>query len=283
MNYYRRYVGDYLRDTARLTLLEHGAYTLLMDYYYADERALPADKDEIYLMVRAMTPADRKAVDKVLSTYFTLEADGFHQSRIDEELARAHDASETARKAGEKGAASRWGKQSPRRTNGGSDGGGHSEPYDDSHNGSDGAGDSGANGEAMAESIATRGGDPTTNHQPPPPNLQPPVLPTGSTSRATPKRRAAPKRPLPEDFAVSPRVEAWAAQKGFGRLAEHLDAFRAKCVAHGYAYADWDAAFMEAIREDWAGLRGTRRGAGGRSRSQVIEEFVTLGGGDAAH
>lgn len=29
----------------------------------------------------------------------------------------------------------------------------------------------------------------------------------------------------------------------------------AKAKARGYAYADWDAALMEAIRQDWAGLR----------------------------
>ncbi len=31
--------------------------------------------------------------------------------------------------------------------------------------------------------------------------------------------------------------------------------FKAKCRANGYKYVDWDAAFMEAIRGDWAELR----------------------------
>src|SRR5688572_21744205 len=87
MNYYRRYVGDYLRDTARLSMLEHGAYNLLLDYYYADERPLPLDRQELYLMVRAMRPEDRKAVDKVLSLFFTEHADGYHQKRVDHEIA----------------------------------------------------------------------------------------------------------------------------------------------------------------------------------------------------
>jgi hypothetical protein len=45
--------------------------------------------------------------------------------------------------------------------------------------------------------------------------------------------------------------------KGFSLLDEHLEAFKAKCAAKGYSYADWDAAFQEAVRQDWAGLRKT--------------------------
>lgn len=72
------------------------------------------------------------------------------------------------------------------------------------------------------------------------------------------RKRAArsPKTSMPEDFTVSPRVQEWAKDKGFDRLSEHLEAFRAKVKAKGYTYADWDSAFMEAIREDWAKLRG---------------------------
>lgn len=83
--------------------------------------------------------------------------------------------------------------------------------------------------------------EPSLNHQEPPERVQ---------------RRSgkAAKRPLPDGFGVSPRVEAWAMQHGHGRLPEHLEAFKLKCQANGYAYADWDAAFMTAIRDDWAGL-----------------------------
>jgi uncharacterized protein YdaU (DUF1376 family) len=86
VNYYRRYSGDYLRDTARLSMVEHGAYSLMLDYYYSDERPLPLDRDELYLMLRAMKPGDRAAVDKVLSLYFTKQADGWHQKRCDHEI-----------------------------------------------------------------------------------------------------------------------------------------------------------------------------------------------------
>ena len=103
MKYYRRYVGDYLRDTARLSMMEHGAYTLLLDYYYADEKPLPTDKNELYTMVRAMTPADRKAVDKVLSLYFISTGDGHRNARADREMEKAQPAIEAARVNGKRG------------------------------------------------------------------------------------------------------------------------------------------------------------------------------------
>lgn len=71
-----------------------------------------------------------------------------------------------------------------------------------------------------------------------------------------PKNRKPIKTLMPDDFGVSERVKSWAAEKGHGRLAEHLESFRSKCAAKGYAYVDWDEAFMNAIRDDWAKLRG---------------------------
>ena len=63
------------------------------------------------------------------------------------------------------------------------------------------------------------------------------------------------KTPLPENFTISPAVKEWAAKKGHDRLDEHLEAFKRKVAMKGYEYIDWDSAFMEAVREDWAKLR----------------------------
>lgn len=87
---------------------------------------------------------------------------------------------------------------------------------------------------------------PSMNHQ------EPPVKKRERAKRATP---APTKCSVPDGFGVSSAVQAWAASKGFHQLPEHLEAFVGKCKAKGYQYADWDAAFMEAIRKDWAGLR----------------------------
>jgi len=81
-----------------------------------------------------------------------------------------------------------------------------------------------------------------------------------------PAAAPTPKKPkgktgLPADFAISDAVRAWADERKFGQLEQHLEAFKRKAKAKGYTYVDWDSAFMEAIREDWAKLRG--RGANG--------------------
>jgi hypothetical protein len=71
-----------------------------------------------------------------------------------------------------------------------------------------------------------------------------------------PKARKPQKTPLPDEFGISERVSEWAAAKGYGQLHDHLEAFKRKARAKAYSYASWDEAFMEAIREDWAKLRG---------------------------
>lgn len=75
--------------------------------------------------------------------------------------------------------------------------------------------------------------------------------------RPAPQKRAKrkDKTPLADDFAISDRVKAWAAEKGFDRLDQHLESFVSKCRAKGYAYVDWDEAFMNAVRENWAKLQ----------------------------
>jgi hypothetical protein len=86
-------------------------------------------------------------------------------------------------------------------------------------------------------------GEPSVNHQEPP------------KREKQRRKRATAKHTLPDGFSVSPKVEAWAAKAGHGNLQAHLEAFVLKAAAKGYTYADWDAAFMSAIRSDWAGIR----------------------------
>lgn len=84
------------------------------------------------------------------------------------------------------------------------------------------------------------------------------------------KRGSRPQKvPLPEDFGISDRVRQWAADKGHERLSEHLESFVGKAKKQGYVYADWDEAFMEAVRKDWAGLRDQRGGESAQGRKRV--------------
>jgi hypothetical protein len=82
------------------------------------------------------------------------------------------------------------------------------------------------------------------------------ATPDKPPSPPAPRRPKAVKTVMPADFGVSEKVRTWAAKKGFVRLDEHLEAFKRKAAAKAYVYADWDSAFMEAVREDWAKLRG---------------------------
>lgn len=83
------------------------------------------------------------------------------------------------------------------------------------------------------------------------------------------RTQRARKTAFPSGFTVSDRVMAWATTKGYSDLDAHLEAFKSKCQAKGYTYADWDAAFMEAIREDWARLRTLHT----RKRQPTPENF----------
>jgi uncharacterized protein YdaU (DUF1376 family) len=86
MDYYRRYTGDYLKKTLRLSMVEDGAYTRLLDHYYTEEGPLPKALDEVYKIARATKPAERDAVRAVLDKHFDLQHDGYHNERADEEL-----------------------------------------------------------------------------------------------------------------------------------------------------------------------------------------------------
>lgn len=101
MNYYKHHLGDYSKDTAGLTMLEHGAYRLLLDAYYASESPIP--EDEAYAIAKAGSAAEKKAVDKVLAKHFTREDGCWRQKRVDQELAIYHEKADKNREVGRLG------------------------------------------------------------------------------------------------------------------------------------------------------------------------------------
>ena len=88
------------------------------------------------------------------------------------------------------------------------------------------------------------------------------------------EKRKAPslKTPLPDGFAVSERVRAWAAKNGHNQLDKHLAHFVLVVKSNGYKYIDWDAAFMRAIGDDWARLNG-KKGPPGKISSVFSQDF----------
>lgn len=104
MNFYKRYMADYAKKTARLTLAQHGAYTLLLDEMYATERPLPAEYVELFRICRAMSKTEQDAVRQVVEQFFPIGGDGLrHNSRATVEISEAAPAMEAARSNGKKG------------------------------------------------------------------------------------------------------------------------------------------------------------------------------------
>lgn len=88
MHYFKRNIGDYHKKAGRLTMLEHGAYTLLLDACYDRER-FPTEAEAID-WCWARTEEEEAAVRFVLSKFFT-QVDGvFVQERIQDEIAAYH-------------------------------------------------------------------------------------------------------------------------------------------------------------------------------------------------
>lgn len=84
MHYYKRNLGDYAKKAGRLTMLQHGSYTLLIDACY-DREQFPTMEQAIE-WCWAATPEEICAVQFVLSRFFVLEDGVYVQERIREEI-----------------------------------------------------------------------------------------------------------------------------------------------------------------------------------------------------
>jgi len=93
MHYYKRNIGDYSKKAGRLSMAQHGAYTLLIDACY-DREQFPTEHEAID-WTWASSTEEVEAVKFVLSKFFTLEDGRYVQSRIQEELNDYHGKAET--------------------------------------------------------------------------------------------------------------------------------------------------------------------------------------------
>jgi uncharacterized protein YdaU (DUF1376 family) len=69
-------------------MLEHGAYTLLLDRYYTTEKPLPT-RAEAHRVCRARSSVERAAVDAVLAEFFVTDGEAFMNRRAEEEITKA--------------------------------------------------------------------------------------------------------------------------------------------------------------------------------------------------
>ena len=84
MHYYKKNIGDYHKKAGRLTMLQHGAYTLLMDACY-DREEFPTIEAALE-WVWASSEDEIQAVKFVLSKFFDLIDGVYIQNRIEREL-----------------------------------------------------------------------------------------------------------------------------------------------------------------------------------------------------
>lgn len=101
MNFYKRHIGDYLKDTAHLSLLEHGIYSRLLDVYYTRESAIP--EEMAARLIGARSKEEIKALNSVLSEFFVLRENAWYQSRCEAELTIANDKATRNREVGKMG------------------------------------------------------------------------------------------------------------------------------------------------------------------------------------
>lgn len=113
MHYYKRNLGDYAKKAGRLTMLQHGAYTLLIDSCY-DREVFPTLEQAID-WTWASTEAEIDAVKFVLSRFFILNNDGrYVQDRILEELLHYHKNADTNKRIADEREAKRREKNTNR-------------------------------------------------------------------------------------------------------------------------------------------------------------------------
>lgn len=97
MNYYKRHLGDYARDTGHLSALEHGIYTLLLDWYYINECPIPEAK------AKRIARGNPEETQMVLDEFFTRTPEGWRHARADREIAEYQDKAERNRQSGKLG------------------------------------------------------------------------------------------------------------------------------------------------------------------------------------
>lgn len=101
MHYYQFNIKDFALHTSHLTLEEEGVYRRLLDYYYDSEKPIPIETQPVIRRLRLGSYASE--VSQILSEFFTLEDDGYHNVRADIEIAAYKKNASTARKNGKLG------------------------------------------------------------------------------------------------------------------------------------------------------------------------------------
>jgi uncharacterized protein YdaU (DUF1376 family) len=85
LHYYQFHIGDYRKDTAHLTPIEHYIYRSLIDWYFLDEKPITPITQSVIRRL-GLVIENTINVENVLADFFVLHDDGYHHKRIDQEL-----------------------------------------------------------------------------------------------------------------------------------------------------------------------------------------------------
>jgi len=88
MHYWQLHIGDWSKSCGHLSPSETGFYVRLLNVYYDTESPIPADLSSACRLAGARTPREREEISCLLSEFFTLLEDGWHNKRADSEINR---------------------------------------------------------------------------------------------------------------------------------------------------------------------------------------------------
>ena len=103
MYHYQKNIGDYRIATMHFSLLEHGIYNQLLDWYYLDETPIPKDNRTLFRRLSAKSEEEQQAVLDVLKEMFEETESGWVQKRVEREITQYRAKAEQARAAGKLG------------------------------------------------------------------------------------------------------------------------------------------------------------------------------------
>lgn len=84
MHYFKLNIGDYHKRAGRLTMIQHGAYNLLIQACY-DREKFPT-REEAHEWLWASSDEEIKAIDFVLSKLFTINGERYEHENIAEDI-----------------------------------------------------------------------------------------------------------------------------------------------------------------------------------------------------
>jgi uncharacterized protein YdaU (DUF1376 family) len=85
VHWYKFNIADYRKDTGHLSMLEHGIYRTLIDWYYLDEKPIPKETQSVMRRL-SLGSEGLLSLQNVLSDFFVLGDLGYSHKRAELEI-----------------------------------------------------------------------------------------------------------------------------------------------------------------------------------------------------